>query len=357
MKILHVCGKKDWGGGENQLLLLIKGLINDQNEIEQSLLCPFGSDIFKRTKNHDLKIDMYCAKKDINLDPRFLYKIFSIVKKSKIDVIHAHDPDAHSLVILAIDLFRLKTKVILHKKTIFPIKDKKYSVYKYNHSSIKHIICVSEASKNSIISKIKSIPIKVVHDAIEIKPYSKKDALLNSSFTILNIANHTRHKNLFTLLEVANICINEKKLPFKFVQLGSGKLTPSLVEKRDVLNLGNNFEFKGFVQNVEECFFKSDAFIFTSVREGLGVSLLEAIQYKLPIVSSNAGGIPEVIENEIEGLLCDFDDVSSYVENLFKIYQSKELAVTLTSNAFIKIEKKFSITNLVQKTKQIYLSV
>lgn len=356
MKILHVCGKKDWGGGENQLLLLIDELIKDDNGIEQSLLCPIESDIYKKVKSKELKIDVFCASKSINLDPRFLYKIFSVVKNKKIDIIHVHDPDAHSLVILAIDFFMLKAKVILHKKTIFPIKEKKYSIYKYNHPSIKHIICVSEASKQSIKSKIKSIPISVIYDAIKLKSFSKEKNN-HFFFTVLNVANHTRHKNLFTLLEVANVCINEKNLPFKFIQVGHGKLMQSLIDKRNELNLSDNFEFKGFVNNVEDLFCESDAFIFTSVREGLGVSLLEAIQYKLPIISSSSGGIPEVIENEKEGLLCEFDDISSYVENLIKIYQSKELVTTLTTNAINKIEKKFTTINLVQKTKQIYLSV
>lgn len=356
MKILHVCGKKDWGGGENQLLLLIDELNIDQNSIEQFLLCPFESQLYNKLISRGLSIKLFASKKQLNLDPRFLFKIYKIVKKNEIDIIHVHDPDAHSLVILAIDIFRIKVKVILHKKTIFPIKNKKYSVYKYNHISIKQIICVSEASKNSIISKIKIIPIKVVYDAIQIESDFKKDKVLNS-FIVLNIANHTRHKNLFTLLDVANCCINENKLPFKFIQLGHGKLTPSLIEKRDALNLTNDFEFKGFIENVEEYFCKSDVFIFTSIREGLGVSLLEAIKYNLPIVSSNAGGIPEVIENNNDGLLCDFDDVYGYVENLTKIYHSKELASFLTKNALSKIETKFATTNMVKKIKEIYLSI
>jgi glycosyltransferase involved in cell wall biosynthesis len=258
--------------------------------------------------------------------------------------------------VLAIDLFRLKTKVVLHKKTIFPIKEKKYSIYKYNHSSIKHIICVSEASKLSIESKIKSIPISVVYDAIKLKSFSKEENK-RPYFKVLNVANHTRHKNLFTLLEIANICINEKKLPFKFIQVGHGRLMQPLIDRRNELKLLNNFELKGFVENVEELYRSSDAFVFTSVREGLGVSLLEAIQYKLPIISSNSGGIPEVIENQKEGLLCDFDDVNSYVENLIKIYESKELIRTLTKNAIDKVESKFSTKNLLDKTKQIYLSI
>jgi glycosyltransferase involved in cell wall biosynthesis len=130
-----------------------------------------------------------------------------------------------------------------------------------------------------------------------------------------------------------------------------------LIDRRNELKLLNNFELKGFVENVEELYRSSDAFVFTSVREGLGVSLLEAIQYKLPIISSNSGGIPEVIENQKEGLLCDFDDVNSYVENLIKIYESKELIRTLTKNAIDKVESKFSTKNLLDKTKQIYLSI
>lgn len=356
MKILHVCGKKDWGGGENQLLLIIDEIAKDIDKIEQFLLCPLNSDISKKIIDNNVNINIFTAKKQANLDPRFIYSIYRVVKNNGITIIHVHDPDAHSLVVLAIDIFRLKTKVILHKKTIFPIKDKKYSFYKYNHKNIKHIICVSEASKKSIENKIKSIPISVVYDAIKLNTNLSKNKS-SENFTILNVANHTRHKNLFTLLAVANECINIRNLPFKFVQIGHGKLTDELFSKKSELGLDSNFEFKGFINDVNSYYSTSDAFLFTSVREGLGVSLLEAIQYKLPIISSNAGGIPEVIENKKEGLTCDFDDVNSYANNLEMIYNSKELTQQLTENAFVKIKEKFSTESMIQKLKSIYYSI
>jgi glycosyltransferase involved in cell wall biosynthesis len=356
MKLLHVCGKQDWGGGENQLLLIIDEIAKDVDKIDQFLLCPSHSEISKKIIENKIDIKVITSKKQVNLDPRFIYSIFETVRKNNITLIHVHDPDAHSLVILAIDIFRLKTKVILHKKTIFPIKDKKYSLYKYNHKNIKHIICVSEASKKSIEKKITSIPISVVYDAI--KSINKKEKINTSNeFTVLNVANHTRHKNLFTLLDIANECINVRKLPFKFIQIGHGKLTNELIVKHNKLGLNEKFEFKGFSKDVNVFYENCDAFLFTSVREGLGVSLLEAIQYKLPIISSNAGGIPEVIVNNEEGLLCDFDDVNCYVNNLEKVYNSKELVKQLTDNAFVKIKEKFSTENMIQKLKSIYYSI
>lgn len=356
MKILHVCGKQDWGGGENQLLLIIDEITKDVDKIDQFLLCPLNSEINKKIIENKVNAKVFTSKKQVNLDPRFIYSIYKTVKNNNITIIHVHDPDAHSLVILAIDIFRLKTKVVLHKKTIFPIKDKKYSLYKYNHKNIKHIICVSEASKKSIEGKIESIPITVIYDAIkDINIKSKTKS--SREFTVLNVANHTRHKNLFTLLDVANECVNVRKLPFKFIQIGHGKLTNELMVKHAELGLGENFEFKGFSKDVNSFYENCDAFLFTSVREGLGVSLLEAIQYKLPIISSNSGGIPEVVENNKEGLLCDFDDINSYANNLVQVFNSKELAHQLTENAFIKIAEKFSTEIMIQKLKSIYYSI
>jgi glycosyltransferase involved in cell wall biosynthesis len=356
MKILHVCGKRDWGGGENQLALLLEALSKNQETFQQSLLCPEGSDMYKYLKTRNVNIDLHTSKKKINLDPRFVFKIYSVVKHRRIDLIHVHDPDAHSLVVLAIDLFRLQTKVVLHKKTVFPIKDKKYSIYKYNHPAIKQIICVSEASKNSILTKIKTTPIAVIYDAIELKVIEKTPRK-SPVFTVLNVANHTRHKNLFTLLEIANKCIHEKKLPFRFIQLGHGKLTPELLAKRDELNLTNYFDFKGFVTNAQDYFLNADAFLFTSVREGLGVSVLEAIQYKLPVVSSNAGGIPEVIEDNVNGLLCGFDSVDCYVQNLVQVFETLDLVARLTENASKKVASEFSTENMVEGVKAIYLNL
>jgi glycosyltransferase involved in cell wall biosynthesis len=356
MNILHVCGKKDWGGGENQLLLTIKE-IEKNNQINQFILCPSNSLIFKNLQEENLRTKIFTSPKNINIDPRFIYFIYKIVKNQKIDIIHVHDPDAHSLVIFAIDIFKLKTKVVLHKKTIFPIKNKKYSVYKYNHRAIKHIICVSEASKKSIANNIKHIPISVIHDAINIKEIGFCESKNNKIYTILNVANHTRHKNLNTLIEIAHQCVNVEKLPFKFIQIGHGKLTEELINKRNEFNLQDSFEFLGFINDVDRFYKTSDAFLLTSVREGLGVSILEASLYKLPIVSSNVGGIPEIIENNVNGLLCEYNDVNGYVENLKRIFNSKELTDKFTRNAQQKVLEDFSTNVMIEKLVKIYFNI
>uniref|UniRef100_UPI00404A8BB2 glycosyltransferase n=1 Tax=Flavobacterium sp. TaxID=239 RepID=UPI00404A8BB2 len=353
MNLLHISGKKDWGGGENQLLLTITELQKNQ-QINQFILCPFDSIISLKLKEQLPDIKILTAKKKINLDPRFIYAIFLIIKKERIDLIHVHDPDAHTLVVFASDIFRLKVKVILHKKTIFPIKDKKSSLYKYNHKSIKHIICVSEASKILVLEKTKHIPVSVIYDAIEVKEKTNDRIIDNDFFTILNVANHNRHKNLFTFLEIAHRCIYIEKLPFRFIQIGHGKLTNDLILKRDELNLKDFVEFKGFIENVDEFYKKSNVFLFTSVREGLGVSLLEAIIHQLPIVSSNVGGIPEVIEHKKNGLLCEYNDIEGYVENLKKIYYIPELSNELSQSALIKVKKQCSPKTMVEKLTTIY---
>lgn len=353
MNLLHISGKKDWGGGENQLLLTLIELQKAQR-VNQFFLCPSNSAINLKVKDSTSKVKVFTATKSINLDPRFMYAIFSVIKRERIDLIHVHDPDAHALVVFATDFFRLKTNVILHKKTIFPIKDKKSSIYKYNHRSIKHIICVSEASKKSIEEKVKNIPVSVIYDAIAIKEQTINSLKDTDVFTVLNVANHNRHKNLFTFLEVANKCISIENLPFKFIQVGHGKLTKELVQKRDDLKLATAVEFKGFVENVDAYYATSNVFLFTSVREGLGVSLLEAIKFKLPIVSSNAGGIPEVIDHGINGLLCDYDNVDCFVENLKKIFYSSELSNKLSQAAFTKVQEQFSPEVMVKKLMNIY---
>lgn len=355
MNLLHISGKKDWGGGENQLLLTLKGLKN-YNNINQFFLCPTNSAIYFKVKENFKQLKVYNSKKEMNLDPRFMYSIFSIVTKEKIDTIHVHDPDAHTLVIIAIDLFRLKVNVVLHKKTVFPLRKKKLTLYKYNHKSIKHIVCVSRASSDVMKEGITIIPISVIHDAIEIEDFTPNFSRDNDLFTILNVANHTEFKNLFTLLEIAHQCIYVHKLPFKFIQVGHGSfsLTQELIRKRDELKLQDFFEFKGFLENVNTTYKSSNAFLFTSAKEGLGVSLLEAIKFKLPIVSSNVGGIPELIEHNKNGLLCDFNDVEGYIENLKKIFKSNELAKNFTQVAYEKVKNEFSLQVMCNKLIDIY---
>ncbi|PKP16211.1 MAG: glycosyltransferase family 1 protein, partial [Bacteroidetes bacterium HGW-Bacteroidetes-23] len=216
MNILHVSAVKNWGGGEGQIESLCVELKEYYTEINSIILCVKNGLFHKKLSNSSL--NFYTAPLKINLDIRFALKIGQLCKKHKIDIIHIHDPSAIALTIIA-DKFYNLPPFIFSKKTSFPIKKKKLTLYKYNYPKIKKLICVSNETKKiaaeSIFDKKKLVTIydgTSLEDKSSITPFLIREKYnLNNSIKVIGIiGNHIRAKHYETLIQVIDIIINKK---------------------------------------------------------------------------------------------------------------------------------------------------
>ena len=137
MKILHVNLEMHWGGGEKQLIQLI-----EESSLESVLIC------IRSSKLHE-----YCLAKQLPhycMSSRSPYNIQSISgfikasKQYKPDIIHLHTSKAHTLGVIA-GWFYQSPPLVVTRRMSTPLKDNFFSKYKYNHSGVKKIICVSQA--------------------------------------------------------------------------------------------------------------------------------------------------------------------------------------------------------------------
>ena len=304
MNILHVSGVANWGGGENQIENLCYELTFNNKETNQFIICVKNSEFHNRLKKSNYHF--YSAPLRIKIDIRFVLKIISVCKSKKIDIIHIHDPTALTLCVLADIFYQKLPPFIYNKKTAFPIKQKKKTLYKYNYKKIKKIICVSNAVKNITSKSIPDInKLTVIHDGLRFDkmdkkaPFSLKEKYqIDSKKTIIgHIGNHIRAKNLLTFIDVINEIVNVKKITqFHFIQIGSfTERTPVYLNKVKELNLEKHVTFTGFIDDASAFLPQFNIFLFTSQSEGLGQVLIEAYYSKIPVVATNAGGIPEIV--------------------------------------------------------------
>lgn len=107
------------------------------------------------------------------------------------------------------------------------------------------------------------------------------------------------HKGQGTIIEAAR-AMQDSHPNLHFVLVGNGKDDRKF---RHIASGLGNVEFVGFVDNVADYLATFDVFIYPSLREGLGSSLLDAMHFGLPIVASEVGGIPEIVEHQVNGLL------------------------------------------------------
>ncbi|MBC8884561.1 glycosyltransferase family 4 protein [Flavobacterium piscinae] len=239
-----------------------------------------------------------------------------------------------------------------------------FSKIKYNYSGIYKTTCVTEAIKKrfeKILFKRNHHKLIVIRDGINISELKKKKndidfKLIKDKIVVGNIANHVRAKGLKNLILTVDFLVNVKNIKnIYFIQIGrftdlTEELNNMILEK----NLTNYIELKGFIQNGHKFLPQFDYFMMTSESEGMPLTILESLYYKIPVITTNVGGIPEVIIHKHNGLLSNTNDFESLANNLIELINDSSLQKKITENGFEMIINKFDSNIMAEQTIEVY---
>jgi len=224
------------------------------------------------------------------------------------------------------------------------------------------IICVSEYDqKTAIRNKIcKKNKLTVIHNGIDIEKISfltkekaqKKLIGKVSPFIIGTIAEYTKNKGLIYLLKAIK---NIKDQEIDIILIGSGE-NPDKEKLKSFIKKYNlkNINFIEFIDNAASYLKSFDIFILPSLKEGLPYTILEAMAAEIPIIATDVGGIPEIIKNDINGILIKPKNPKLIKEKILHLINNPEISKDLSQKAKIRINKKFTLKRMIQKTRKIY---
>ncbi|MFA5359802.1 MAG: glycosyltransferase family 4 protein [Patescibacteria group bacterium] len=184
---------------------------------------------------------------------------------------------------------------------------------------------------------------------LRVKPAMTNNLLIGS------IGNLYKTKGFEYFIEAANILTNEKKISATFIIIGEGSERKNLENLIKKYNLENNFILAGEIDEAAKLLKAFDIYICSSVKEGLPYSILEAMQAELPIITTNVGGIPEMIENNKTGLLTKPAETLDIANALEKLINNKNSATELGKNAEQTASLNFNLEKMVRETKKVYL--
>lgn len=360
MKVLHISSEPEWRGGEQQLAYLVDELY--KNNVQQWVLCL-----------DDSSLNNYCQKKRI---PYYTYstgllyqfsaakQVKEICTKHRIDLVHIHDSHAHNFAVLAADLFFNPTRLVLSRKVEFPISNNWFSKYKYNHKKIKKIICVSDAVKNVLANDIRNkLKLCTIYDCVDLVSFTggrsgvlrKQYNIGENELIIGNIAALTTEKDHITFINTAEILIN-KGVQARHIIIGTGNEKEALESIVKQKGLSDKIIFHGFASDVPVVLRDFDIFLFTSKKEGLGSILLAAFAARVAVVTTNAGGIPELVKNNETGLIAPAGDAQKLSENIIFIVESPALKEKLLANAYTFVQQ-FSKEKISKQVLEIYTDI
>jgi glycosyltransferase involved in cell wall biosynthesis len=298
------------------------------------------------------------------MDIRYSFKIISICKNQKIDIIHIHDPICLALITIA-DKFYNLPPFVFSKKTSFPIKDKKLTLYKYNYKKIKKYLCVSNFTKQitakSIIAKEKLITI--YHGTNLDAKSSETPFIIRDKFSISKdkkivgiIGNHIEAKDLITFVKVVNeIIFVKKRKDIVFVQIGSfTKLTDSILKLVENYQLKNYIHFLNYQPKASNFIPQFDIMIMTSQSEGIPQAIYESFYHKVPVISTDVGGIPEIIVDGENGYLLSSGDYKSFSDRIETLLNDEEIARKFTALSYDKLISNYTTQSMALKTLEQY---
>ena len=357
--IIHLSSALTWRGGENQISILMNELA--KRNWPQLLVTPKGSPLFLWANSHGFNCVTYTKTGSVSLQASI--QLSRICKKTPNAILHIHDSHAHNMAYFSAKLLGLNTQWILTRRILHNNKKKGVSTAKYNHPSLKHIIAVSSAVKDSIFPSIKLTPIHVIPDSIQVQ-------LPQKSFNIKNVlpipaqdkiigyaAAITPEKDHLTFLKVAN-CLLDHTPNLSFIILGDNSKVPRVILNflNNHSNLALKVHFTGFQPDPIQFMSQWDICLSTSISEGLGSALLECMSLNIPVVSTQNGGISDWIKHDYNGLLAPIGDVEQLTHQTIRLLTNPELKEKIVKNAKSTIDQ-YGPTQMADKYQEIYQSM
>ncbi|PSR06515.1 MAG: hypothetical protein BRD49_00095, partial [Bacteroidetes bacterium SW_10_40_5] len=360
--ILHISTPKTWRGGEQQLAYLLQEL--PQYGVKNMVLTHQNSVLTHYCKKNQITHNALAASFPVKLLNPFLLK--KLCKKNHIDLIHVHDAHAHTLAIYAATIAGNKAPIVVSRRVDFPIKDHWLSRYKYNHPLIKKILCVSNEIKRITIPGIKEPDkLEVVYSGVDTNHFADqtKGQILRSTFQIGeeywligNTSVIAEHKDYFTFVDVAGEVIRQG-IKAKFIIIGSGPKEEAVKSYIKSKGLENEVLFTGFRDDAKHLLLELDILLMTSKTEGLGTSILDAMAAHIPVIATQAGGIPEMIHHEATGLLAPVGASQTLAECIKRLIADRDLSQHLVRNGHQLLLRKFSKEQMAKATYDQYQSV
>jgi glycosyltransferase involved in cell wall biosynthesis len=361
---LHIDTARTWRGGQNQVLLTVIGL----REIGQrtALVAHPGGELRRRAAEG---LDLIPLVPRTEVDFTAAWRLSRVIKRLRPDIVHAHDPHGVAMASLALSMGTGSKSayppppLIASRRVDFHLKGNSFSRWK--HRQVDCFIAASDAIRRMLIAD--GVPpgrTTTVHEGIDLThvraapPVNVHEAfwLPHGAPVVGNVAALVPHKGQRHLVEAAHLVVQE--IPdARFIILGEGELREHLEEQVKEYHLEKHVLLPGFRTDVLGCIKRFDVFAMSSVTEGLGTSLLDAMACARPIVATRTGGIPEIVADGITGVLVPPRDHAAMAREIVRLLKDEALGRRMGEAGYARVSGQFTVERMVEETAAVYARV
>ena len=359
MTSVHIDTAKTWRGGQNQVLLTVTGL--SEMGHPAVLVANKRGELAQRV-SEGLRFVPFSPRSEF--DVRAAWQLARVFADVRPDVIHAHDPHAVALAAMALKspvaTVKQKPLFVAARRVDFHLQHNAFSRWK-NHQV--DVWIAASALIADMIEKdgIAHDRIAVVHEGVNISQIDKIARVdahaafflpLNAPL-VGNIAALVPHKGQKHLVAAAARVV--RLVPdARFVILGDGELREPLERQIKELGLERHVILGGFRNDVLGLLKSFDLFVMSSITEGLGTSILDAMACGKAVVGTRTGGIPEAVADEATGLLVPPHDEGALAAAIVRLLQDQPLRARLAASGRQRAAEYFGVDRMVSETLAVY---
>lgn len=375
-KIIICITKSNWGGAQKYVFDIARELSKNR-EVELSVLLGGDGELRKKLEEINIRnIILKNSDRDLGIikDIKLFFELLKLFKKEKPDIIHLNSSKIGFVGSLAGRVSKIKNIVFTAHGWVFN-EDRNFlqkKIFKFLHILtiiFSHkTIAVSDIVKKQIgkyyykkivvikngISDINFIEKKSARESLTIKILQKNSSVvekLTGTPTWIGTISEL-HKNKG--IEYAIEAISKIKENIIFVIIGEGEERRKLEELSIKLGSSNKIFLIGKIENASSYLKALDIFTLTSITEALPYVLLEAGKAKLPVIASKVGGIPEIIENNISGILTNAKNPEEIKNTILSLIKNTEKMNILSHNLKKKVDNDFKEKDMFKKTFEVY---
>lgn len=350
MNTLHLDLGPQWRGGQHQALLLLHGLRSRGHAAE--LVALRGAPLARRAAADGITVHEVAPRL---ARPHAALTLRRLLTQKRYDIVHAHE--AHALTAAWWAGAHRRAALVASRRVAYRLN----SPGRYR--AARRVLAVSQFVAETVVaSGLTRDNVSVIHDGVELPPLAspqekretRRSFGIDDSAPLLGCVGYLLPEKGHEHLIRALPAIRSQFPQVRLLLAGSGPCEPELKSLTRSLGVEPTIRFAGFVQDVERVYRALDVFVFPSLAEPLGSSLLAAMAHGLPVVAAAGGAVPEIVDDKRTGLLVPPADAASLASAVADLLRDSTRAAALGAAARQSILDHFTADRMVENTLHLY---
>jgi glycosyltransferase involved in cell wall biosynthesis len=354
---VHVDTSRAWHGVQNQTLLTVLGLSGLGH---RTWLAANPEGELKRHVEEGLELVPIAPRSEMDFASG--WRLSRALRQLRPDILHAHDPHAVAMASMAVSMAYPPPcpPLVASRRVAFRIKRNAFSLWKYHQVNL--FLCASEVVRQHLIAD--GIPARLtttVHDGIDLRHVDAAPPVdLHAELwlphgapivgTVGALVPHKGHRHF-----VAAAARVLRKVPdARFLIVGEGDERPALEAQIRQLKLEKHVILAGWRPDVLSVHKAFDLFVLSSVTEGLGTALLDAMACRRAVVATRTGGVDEAVAEDRTGLLVEPHDEPALARAIITLLGDEPARRRMGEAGRARVEEKFSVERMVADTLDAY---